>query len=126
MNKTKEILITGFALFSLFFGAGNLLLPPLLGYNAGSNWMWVTIGFMITAFPLNVTSPTSADPLPLVIELAIAESSPKFIVAPPIKFNVPPFESIFVFNVVQCMVPTVFVFKCTEILCCNQFFIFLA
>lgn len=49
MNKTKEILITGFALFSLFFGAGNLLLPPLLGYNAGSNWVWVAIGFMITA-----------------------------------------------------------------------------
>ncbi len=49
MNKTKEIFITGFALFSLFFGAGNLLLPPLLGYNAGENWFWVTIGFMITA-----------------------------------------------------------------------------
>ncbi|CAM1349696.1 branched-chain amino acid transport system II carrier protein [Tenacibaculum halocynthiae] len=49
MNKTKEILVTGFALFSLFFGAGNLLLPPLLGYNAGDNWFWVTLGFMITA-----------------------------------------------------------------------------
>ena len=49
MNKTKEIWIAGFALFSLFFGAGNLLLPPLLGYNAGNNWVWVTIGFMITA-----------------------------------------------------------------------------
>jgi len=49
MNKTKEILVTGFALFSLFFGAGNLLLPPLLGYNAGSDWFWVTLGFMITA-----------------------------------------------------------------------------
>ncbi len=49
MNKTKEILVTGFALFSLFFGAGNLLLPPLLGYNAGDDWFWVTIGFMITA-----------------------------------------------------------------------------
>ncbi|TVZ56441.1 LIVCS family branched-chain amino acid:cation transporter [Lutibacter sp. Hel_I_33_5] len=49
MNKTKEIWIAGFALFSLFFGAGNLLLPPLLGYNAGNNWFWVTIGFMITA-----------------------------------------------------------------------------
>ena len=49
MNKTKEIFIVGFALFSLFFGAGNLLLPPLLGYNAGTNWGWVTIGFMITA-----------------------------------------------------------------------------
>ena len=49
MNKTKDIFITGFALFSLFFGAGNLLLPPLLGYNAGDNWAWVTVGFMVTA-----------------------------------------------------------------------------
>lgn len=49
MNKTKETLVTAFALFSLFFGAGNLLLPPLLGYNAGEDWLWVTLGFMITA-----------------------------------------------------------------------------
>lgn len=47
--KRKELLVTSFALFSLFFGAGNLLLPPLLGYNSGDNWLWVTIGFMITA-----------------------------------------------------------------------------
>ena len=33
----------------MFFGAGNLLLPPLLGYNAGEDWFWVTIGFMLTA-----------------------------------------------------------------------------
>ncbi len=49
MNKTKEILITGFALFSMFFGAGNLILPPFLGKNAGDAWHWVTIGFFITA-----------------------------------------------------------------------------
>jgi LIVCS family branched-chain amino acid:cation transporter len=49
LNKTKDLLITSFALFSLFFGAGNLLLPPLLGYNAGQNWFWVTLGFVITA-----------------------------------------------------------------------------
>ena len=49
MNTSKETFITAFALFSLFFGAGNLLLPPLLGYNAGEDWLWVTIGFMITA-----------------------------------------------------------------------------
>ena len=47
--QRKELLVTSFALFSLFFGAGNLLLPPLLGYNAGENWLWVTLGFMITA-----------------------------------------------------------------------------
>ena len=54
MNKTKELLITSFALFSLFFGAGNLLLPPLLGYNAGENWFWVTLGFIITAVAIPI------------------------------------------------------------------------
>jgi LIVCS family branched-chain amino acid:cation transporter len=54
MNKNKEIWITGFALFSLFFGAGNLLLPPLLGYKAGDQWFWVAIGFMITAVVIPV------------------------------------------------------------------------
>ncbi|WP_430467224.1 branched-chain amino acid transport system II carrier protein [Winogradskyella ouciana] len=47
--QRKELLVTSFALFSLFFGAGNLLLPPLLGYKAGDDWFWVAIGFMITA-----------------------------------------------------------------------------
>ena len=47
--KRKELLVTSFALFSLFFGAGNLLLPPLLGYNAGGDWVWVCLGFIITA-----------------------------------------------------------------------------
>lgn len=54
MNKTKEVWITGFALFSLFFGAGNLLLPPLLGYKAGEQWLWVAFGFMITAVVIPV------------------------------------------------------------------------
>ncbi|CAA0155223.1 branched-chain amino acid transport system II carrier protein [Tenacibaculum maritimum] len=49
MSKTKGIFITGFALFSMFFGAGNLILPPFLGKNAGDSWMLVTIGFFITA-----------------------------------------------------------------------------
>jgi len=54
VNKTKDLLITSFALFSLFFGAGNLLLPPLLGYNAGQNWFWVTLGFVITAVAIPI------------------------------------------------------------------------
>ncbi|TCI85833.1 branched-chain amino acid transport system II carrier protein [Tenacibaculum sp. M341] len=49
MNKTKEIFITGFALFSMFFGAGNLMFPPLLGKNAADNWHLVTVGFFVTA-----------------------------------------------------------------------------
>lgn len=49
MSKTKELLVTAFALFALFFGAGNLLLPPLLGFKGGDNWLLVTLGFAITA-----------------------------------------------------------------------------
>ncbi|WP_299672609.1 branched-chain amino acid transport system II carrier protein [uncultured Tenacibaculum sp.] len=48
-NPKKEILIVGFALFSMFFGAGNLILPPFLGKNAADSWYWVTLGFFITA-----------------------------------------------------------------------------
>jgi LIVCS family branched-chain amino acid:cation transporter len=54
MNKNKEVWITGFALFSLFFGAGNLLLPPLLGYKSGAEWFWVALGFMVTAVVIPV------------------------------------------------------------------------
>ena len=31
----KQILLVSFMLFSLFFGAGNLIFPPFLGQNAG-------------------------------------------------------------------------------------------
>lgn len=49
MKYTKQTFITAFALFSLFFGAGNLILPPFLGYNAGNSWGLVTLGFAISA-----------------------------------------------------------------------------
>jgi len=49
MNKSKETYVIGFALFSGFFGAGNLILPPFLGFNAGNDWLLVTIGFVISA-----------------------------------------------------------------------------
>lgn len=49
MSQSKQTFITAFALFSLFFGAGNLILPPFLGYNAGDDWVLVTIGFAISA-----------------------------------------------------------------------------
>lgn len=49
MKLTKQTLVTAFALFSLFFGAGNLILPPFLGYNAGGSWVLVLLGFMLSA-----------------------------------------------------------------------------
>ncbi|HET8735213.1 MAG TPA: branched-chain amino acid transport system II carrier protein [Pricia sp.] len=47
--RTKDTLITAFALFSLFFGAGNLILPPLLGFRSGEHWWLVTLGFCLSA-----------------------------------------------------------------------------
>ena len=49
MKFTKETLVTAFALFSMFFGAGNLILPPYLGFNAGESWNWVILGFAVSA-----------------------------------------------------------------------------
>ena len=34
-----EIVVVGFALFSMFFGAGNVIFPPFLGMEAGSRWL---------------------------------------------------------------------------------------
>jgi len=54
--KNKEIWISGFALFSLFFGAGNLILPTSLGVKSGSNWWIVLLGFAITAVVIPILS----------------------------------------------------------------------
>lgn len=49
MNNRRTILIIGFAIFASFFGAGNLILPPHLGFNSGSDWWLVTLGFATSA-----------------------------------------------------------------------------
>jgi LIVCS family branched-chain amino acid:cation transporter len=48
MKHTKRIYVFGFALFAGFFGAGNLILPPQLGFSAGPDWWLVAFGFIIT------------------------------------------------------------------------------
>ena len=49
MKITRDIFIQALALFSLFFGAGNLILPPLLGFQSGTQWWLVTMGFCVSA-----------------------------------------------------------------------------
>ncbi|NJB71589.1 LIVCS family branched-chain amino acid:cation transporter [Saonia flava] len=49
MGKINNLLVTAFALFSLFFGVGNLILPPLLGFKSGDLWWLVALGFCISA-----------------------------------------------------------------------------
>ena len=48
MYKTKDILLTGFALFAMLFGAGNLIFPPMLGYETSSSWILTMLAFIIT------------------------------------------------------------------------------
>lgn len=46
-NRKKAILVLGLALFSMFFGAGNLIFPPYLGLIAGEKWFPTMLGFSI-------------------------------------------------------------------------------
>ena len=50
----KNLLLLSLTLFSMFFGAGNLILPPFLGQSAGSHSPAALAGFLITAvgFPV--------------------------------------------------------------------------
>lgn len=45
---TKQIIISGFALFAIFFGAGNLIFPPFLGLNSGDGWFLASLGFNLS------------------------------------------------------------------------------
>lgn len=47
-NKTKDIIVSAFALFAIFFGAGNLIFPPYLGNMAGDRWASAMFGFLST------------------------------------------------------------------------------
>ena len=38
-NTIRDIIVVGFALFSMFFGAGNVVFPPYLGMEAGPQWL---------------------------------------------------------------------------------------
>ena len=48
MKKQMDVLVVGFALFSMFFGAGNLLFPPYLGLVSGSSWLTSLAGFILS------------------------------------------------------------------------------
>ena len=47
MRNIKDIMVVGFALFAMFFGAGNLIFPPFLGLVSGSSWLTGFAGFVL-------------------------------------------------------------------------------
>ncbi|MFK2827039.1 branched-chain amino acid transport system II carrier protein [Bacillus sp. B190/17] len=68
MNKTiQHSFIVGFALFALYFGAGNLIFPPSIGNASGTNWIPALAGFAVTGIVL-----------PLLAVIAILNAGGKF------------------------------------------------
>ncbi|WP_296143991.1 branched-chain amino acid transport system II carrier protein [uncultured Corynebacterium sp.] len=53
-TQTSAIVITALALFSMFFGAGNLIFPPMLAVQAGENFWPAILGFLTTGALLPV------------------------------------------------------------------------
>ncbi len=47
-KKIEHVIVLGFALFAMFFGAGNLILPPFIGLTTSSEWFWAMLGFGLT------------------------------------------------------------------------------
>lgn len=48
MKEKKVLIISAMALFSMFFGSGNLIFPPYLGVMTGDKWILGALGFLIT------------------------------------------------------------------------------
>ncbi len=47
-NNLRTAVTLGFALFAMFFGAGNLILPPFIGLTTGEDWFAAIAGFFTT------------------------------------------------------------------------------
>ncbi|MBM6615760.1 branched-chain amino acid transport system II carrier protein [Desemzia sp. RIT804] len=54
--RTKDIFIIGFMLFAMFFGAGNLIFPPALGFQSGEFFWPAILGFILTGVGLPLLS----------------------------------------------------------------------
>lgn len=65
MLKNTKLVTIGLMLFSLFFGAGNLIFPPLLGQGAGDQFFTAMLGFAVTGIGL---------PLLAVIAVGLSEN----------------------------------------------------
>ena len=50
----KQSIVIGFMLFSMFFGAGNLIFPPMLGMQAGTHTPLAMLGLIATAVILPI------------------------------------------------------------------------
>lgn len=54
-NRQLSFVVIGLALFSMFFGSGNLIFPLFLGQMAEGQWLFASLGFFTTAVLLPLT-----------------------------------------------------------------------
>ncbi len=50
----KDVLILGFAFFATYFGAGNLIFPPQLGFVSGSSYGPALVGLTLSGILLPI------------------------------------------------------------------------
>ncbi len=50
----KDVLILGFAFFATYFGAGNLIFPPQLGFVSGSSYGSALVGLTLSGILLPI------------------------------------------------------------------------
>lgn len=74
MLSARNIAALGFMTFAMYLGAGNLIFPPFLGYQAGENFLSGMSGFLLTGVGL---------PAMALIMVAIVNGSDKLTAALP-------------------------------------------
>lgn len=80
MNKKtlSDVIVVGFALFAMFFGAGNLIFPPSLGLMAGDKWLTSLIGFLLTGIGMPLLGIIAVSKSGGTIEKFAGKVSPSF------------------------------------------------
>ena len=53
-KKNRQLISISLMLFAMFFGAGNMIFPPMLGHLAGTNYFIGTLGFIVTDAGLSI------------------------------------------------------------------------
>lgn len=79
-KSTKDSIVVGFALFSMFFGAGNLIFPAFLGNTIGDQYLLGIIGFIFTGVGLPLLAIISCSKVDGSFKSIANKVSPKFAV----------------------------------------------
>ena len=76
----KESCVVGLALFATFFGAGNLVFPPIVGMLSGNQWGIGALGLLLTAIILPVLGMIAVNNSGTDVRCLMVHAHPKFYV----------------------------------------------